>query len=108
MEMGGIEPPSRTASRQLPTRVVGILCAVTVSYRRDAATVSRTVLGDRAPANLITAPFLSDARTRSRKVRSGRTRYLEVSDLGSERKTVVRSSSLPVFTRARAPRRAFT
>ena len=83
VEMGGVEPPSRTASRQHPTRVVGILCAAADSYRRDAAAVSRTVFGDRAPADWVTASFLSDARTRSQKARSGRTRYLEVSDLGS-------------------------
>jgi hypothetical protein len=67
VEMGGVEPPSRTASRQLPTCVVGILRAAPVSYRRDTVTVSRTVLGDRAPADWIAAPFLGDARTRPRK-----------------------------------------
>jgi hypothetical protein len=59
--------------------------------------VSRTVFGDRAPADWVTASFLSDARTRSRKVRSGRTRYLEVSDLGSESKRLVRSSCFARF-----------
>ncbi len=51
VEMGGFEPPSRTAGRQHPTCVVGILCATAVSYRRDPAVVSQTAFGDRALAD---------------------------------------------------------
>jgi len=51
VEIGGVEPPSRTANRQHPTCVVGILCAAAGSYRRDPVAVSRTAFGDRASAD---------------------------------------------------------
>jgi len=51
VEMGGFEPPSKTASRQDPTCVVGILSAAADSYRRDSVAVSQTAFGDRASAD---------------------------------------------------------
>ena len=106
--MGGVEPPSRTASRQDPTCVVGILCAAVISYRRDSTAVSQTAFGDCALANFFTAAFLGDACYRPQKAEDRQTRYLEVSDLGSVSKRWFRISWLPIFTRLWAPRHART
>ena len=67
VEMGGVEPPSRTFSRQYPTRLVDVLRAVRAPHRPGPQTVSQTPFGDSALANLTAAPFLSDAQPRSRK-----------------------------------------
>lgn len=67
VEMGGVEPPSRISGRLCPTRVVGFLCAAANPCRPGFATVSRTVLDGRAPADLTVAPRLGDARFRSRR-----------------------------------------
>jgi hypothetical protein len=67
VEMGGVEPPSRPASRASTTCVVGVLRAAQNPRRQGFRTVSRTDLCDRAPTDWVAAPFLGDARTRSRK-----------------------------------------
>jgi hypothetical protein len=67
VEMGGVEPPSRTARRQYPTCVVGVLCAGRGPHRQGPLPVSQTAFGGRALADWTTAPFLGDAQPRSRK-----------------------------------------
>jgi hypothetical protein len=51
VEMGGVEPPSRTASRKYPTRVAGDLRAGDDAHRQASSTVSQIVLGGRALAD---------------------------------------------------------
>lgn len=71
VEMGGIEPPSRTVSRTFTTRLVGVFRALRHSRRQDERTVSQTGLGDRALTNWITASHLGDAQDPDRRNESG-------------------------------------
>jgi len=83
VEMGGVEPPSRTFSGSYATCVVALLSAASDAERQAAFAVSQTVFGVVALANLHTASTFVAPRPGSRRNRSGETRYLEVSDLGS-------------------------
>ncbi len=51
VEMGGVEPPSRTFSRADATCVSGALSAAATPHRQGIASVSQTAFGDRALAN---------------------------------------------------------